>query len=208
MKYYKLIGLFMVVAGSVGAVSTAGAQDREPFDDYYCQTCHGIDGIGNSGIQAPRLAGMEDWYLQRQLELFRSGLRGRHQQDIEGLAMQPMAAKLTDSSIEEIVAWVGSWEYLPAPVTTVGDAVRGERLYATCATCHGDQAQGMASTGAPQLAGQNDWYLLTQLKNFKAGYRGSEPADTYGNQMRLMAQSVQDEEAMKDLVAYINTLGR
>lgn len=208
---YKLCGLAllaMLLAPAAYAQESSQNDQHEPFDDRYCQTCHGIDGIGNIGVQAPRLAGMEDWYLKRQLELFRAGLRGTHPQDIEGIAMQPMAAKLSDESIADIVAWVASWNYLPADTTLEGDAERGESLYATCATCHGAQGQGMESTGAPQLAGQNDWYLLTQLRNFKAGFRGNVAADTYGNQMRLMAQSLQDEEAMRDVVAYINTLGR
>lgn len=203
---YTLIVLMSLVS-FVSATAQEG-EGREPFDDRYCQTCHGIDGVGNYGVQAPRLAGMEDWYLERQLKLFRSQLRGSHPEDIEGVAMQPMAVKLTDESIADIVDWVGTWNYVPAPVTLQGDSARGQQLYATCATCHGDQAQGIESTGAPQLAGQNDWYLLTQLKNFKAGFRGSEAADTFGNQMRLMAQSLTDEQAMLDVIAYINTLGR
>ena len=48
--------------------------EREPYDDRYCTTCHGTDGKGNEGVEAPRLAGMEDWYLRRQLENFRAGI--------------------------------------------------------------------------------------------------------------------------------------
>ena len=208
IKYFKLIGLLMIAGNVTSVVFAQGGEQREPFDDRYCQTCHGIDGIGNYGIQAPRLAGMEDWYLERQLKLFREGLRGTHPEDVEGIAMRPMAAKLSDASIADIVAWVGSWEYVPAPVTLEGNVARGEQLYASCATCHGAAAQGNEAMGAPQLAGQNDWYLQTQLRNFKAGFRGNEAADAPGNQMRLMAQSLTDEQAITDVVAYINTLGR
>ena len=42
-------------------------EPREPYNDRYCTTCHGTDGRGNYGIKAPRLAGMEPWYLKRQL---------------------------------------------------------------------------------------------------------------------------------------------
>ena len=35
---------------------------------------------------------------------------------------------------------------------------------------------------------------------------GSHPQDYYGFQMGLMGQSLYDEQAMKDLIAYINTL--
>jgi cytochrome c oxidase subunit 2 len=51
-----------------------------------------------------------------------------------------------------------------------------------------------------------DWYLARQLQNFKDGIRGAHPTDYYGYQMGLMANVLQDEQAIKDLVAYINTL--
>ena len=42
---------------------TTAAAEREHYNDRYCTTCHGTDGRGNEGTEAPRLAGMEDWYL-------------------------------------------------------------------------------------------------------------------------------------------------
>jgi cytochrome c oxidase subunit 2 len=59
---------------------------------------------------------------------------------------------------------------------------------------------------APRQAGISDWYLLNQLKNFKQGLRGHHPEDLDGKQMRMMAQTLQDDQAMRDVVAYINTL--
>ena len=51
-----------------------------------------------------------------------------------------------------------------------------------------------------------DWYIKRQLENFRSGVRGSHLSDYYGFQMGLMAQTLHDEQAMNDLVAYINTL--
>jgi len=200
-----------VVAFSLGlvALDVAAAEPHEPVDHRFCFTCHGTDGIGSEGIQAPRLAGMEPWYLRRQLELFRSGARGTHPQDIEGMEMQPMAVILTDEDMDDIVQWASTWEYQPAAITLEGgNADRGQQLYQACAACHGAQAQGNQAMNAPTLAGQNDWYLVTQLKNFKAGFRGTGQGDRYGAQMRLMANGLADEQAIKDVVSYINTLGR
>lgn len=184
----------------------AADEGREPFNDRYCTTCHGSDGKGNEGVQAPRLAGMESWYLKRQLENFRAGIRGTHPQDIEGIAMQPMAARLSDESIADIIDWVSGWPYKPAEVTISGNENTGRQRYSSCATCHGDRAQGNEALGAPALAGQNDWYLVTQLKNFMAGYRGHHPDDVYGQQMRTMVQTLGDENGVIDVVSYINTL--
>ena len=80
----------MASLAAEGDVGVAAA-----MDDRYCTTCHGAEGIGNIAIEAPRLAGMEAWYLKRQLENFRAGIRGTHGEDIQGIAMRPMAAKLS-----------------------------------------------------------------------------------------------------------------
>lgn len=185
--------------------NSATSAEREPFNDRYCTTCHGTEGKGNEGIQAPRLAGMEGWYLRRQLENFRAGIRGTHPMDREGIAMKPMA-NLSDESMADIVEWVGGWPYVPAEVTITGDAAAGRSLYGVCATCHGDKAQGKVAMGAPALAGQNDWYLVTQLKNFVAGYRGKHAGDAYGQQMAAMVGGLGNETAILNVVSYINTL--
>jgi cytochrome c553 len=207
----KIAGFWLNLAlGSVLCVTAQAATvDGVEVSDRFCLTCHGTDGQGNQGIDAPRLAGMERWYLKRQLEIFRDGLRGTHPNDIPGMEMQPMAVILTDESIQDILDWVASWEYIPAEITmTAGDAARGQNFYQPCAACHGSNAEGNAALNAPALAGQNDWYLMNQLVNFKNGYRGDNPRDQYGSQMRVMAQTIPDENAMRDIVAYINTLGR
>jgi len=52
----------------------------------------------------------------------------------------------------------------------------------------------------------SDWYLVTQLSNFKQGIRGAHPKDMYGPQMASMAGFLADDQAASDLVAYIDTL--
>ena len=52
----------------------------------------------------------------------------------------------------------------------------------------------------------SDWYLLRQLQNFKSGVRGAHSRDRYGEQMGFMARNLKDDQAMQDLVAYMNTL--
>lgn len=210
MKKLALVCGFIYGVGSSSAL-LAQADDvgaEADMGDRYCQTCHGADGVGNKGIEGPRLAGMEPWYLKRQLENFRAGIRGTHPNDEHGIAMQPMAAKLTDASIADIVDWVGSWDYVPTKPTLEGNVTNGRAAYRTCASCHGANAEGNEALGAPALAGQNDWYMVTQLKNFRAGFRGSHEQDTFGSQMTAMAKTLANEQAIIDVVSYINTLGR
>jgi len=187
-----------VVANDVGAQAT--------INDQFCTTCHGVEGVGNQSIEAPRLAGMEEWYLRRQLENFRAGIRGTHVDDEHGLAMQPMATQLTDEGIDDLVDWIGEWEAIPTSPTLAGNVNQGRSRFQTCATCHGSNAEGNEALGAPALAGQNDWYLVTQLQNFRDGYRGAHEDDQYGQQMAVMARSLGSDQDIVNLVSYINTL--
>ena len=62
------------------------------------------------------------------------------------------------------------------------------------------------SQKAPRAAGMSDWYLQRQLKNFQDGLRGAHPRDSNGLQMSLMADTLHDDQAIDDVIAYINTL--
>jgi cytochrome c oxidase subunit 2 len=174
-----------------------------------CSTCHGPQGQGNRTLNAPKLSRQAPWYLTRQLEDFKHGIRGASDQDIYAKAMIPMAATLADdAAVRNVVAYIDSLPDDVPPATLVGDAVRGESLYRTCAVCHGARGQGVWSTHAPRLAHMSDWYLARQLRNFQRGIRGTHPEDFYGGQMSLMSKVLPDDErSVDDLLAYIHTLG-
>lgn len=87
-----------------------------------------------------------------------------------------------------------------------GDAKKGKAFYTTCVACHGDKGQGNKALNAPKIAGQETWYMVRQLKNFKAGIRGANPKDIYGQQMRPMAMTLPNDQAIEDVAAYIATL--
>jgi cytochrome c oxidase subunit 2 len=87
-----------------------------------------------------------------------------------------------------------------------GDAAKGKTLYGTCAACHGVNAEGNPALNSPALTGLQDWYMVRQLKNFKDGIRGSDPKDVFGAQMRPMAMTLPNDQAMEDVVAYIRSL--
>ena len=75
-----------------------------------CANCHGKQGQGIQALNAPRTAGMSDWYLARQLENFKSGVRGAHTDDIYGQQMALMAFILKDeSSVNDLVAYMNSF---------------------------------------------------------------------------------------------------
>lgn len=87
---------------------------------------------------------------------------------------------------------------------TTGNAAKGKSLYLTCATCHGQNAEGMQALGAPALADQEPYYLKQQLQNFRTNKRGVHAKDVYGAQMAPMAKTL-DSQGIKDVIAYIKT---
>lgn len=191
-----------VAAGDVEVIAPAAGKAAYMI----CSTCHGAEGEGNTALNAPALAGQEDWYLKRQINKFKDGVRGTHADDLYGMQMRPMAMALTDEAkIDEVVAYIAS---LPpvAPVSTLGgDVEKGKAAYMLCQACHGADAEGNPTMNAPGLKHLPDWYIVRQLQNYKAGVRGTHAKDIEGMQMRPMAMTIADEQAMKDLAAFINS---
>ena len=193
-----------LLAAALGSLlGVAGAENK--FD--YCLLCHGAAANGNAGIRAPKLAGMEPWYLTRQLENFAAGIRGTPAGDASGHEMGPVGLRVKqEGTLADAVTFVGGLAPLRPVATIAGDAKHGKQLYAACASCHGAKGTGNAQLQAPALAARSDWYLVTQLKNFQAGLRGADARDTYGAQMRAVVAALPDDKAITDVVAYINTL--
>jgi cytochrome c oxidase subunit 2 len=171
-----------------------------------CAGCHGANGEGNVAVNAPRLSGQLPWYLERQLQHFKQGVRGTQDKDAFGKMMAPMAATLPDdAAVANVAAYIATLPDTRAAPTIQGNAERGRQRFATCAACHGAAGQGIAATNAPRLAGMSDWYLARQLNNFKTGMRGAHPQDIAGAQMALFAQTLPDDAAVGDVIAYLHT---
>ena len=173
-----------------------------------CQACHGADGMGNKELNSPKIAGQEPWYLERQLKNFKAGIRGADPKDRYGMQMRAMALTLADDqSIRDMVAYVSS---IPVESdveqTITGDLEAGKALYVLCQSCHGSAGEGNKTLNSPRIAGLQDWYVARQLRNFKAGIRGTKSGDMFGMQMRPMAISLTDDEAINNVAAYIATL--
>ena len=175
-------------------------------DYYYCITCHGTEGRGNVSIEAPRIGGMSPWYLEQALTSFREGWRGVHEDDYNGGEMRPMAVALRDGdAVRAAAEHFAAFEGAETPETVEGDAARGQGLYATCIACHGAAGQGNEALRAPALANQSDWYMVRQINHFRTGVRGAASGDVTGAQMAAMVGVLTDEQAVRDVVAYINT---
>jgi cytochrome c oxidase subunit 2 len=172
-----------------------------------CATCHGAAGQGDQARGAPVLAGLQRWYVEAQLLKFRAGHRAYHAADIMGLQMRPMARTLpTDADVANVAAYIATLPPTVPAATIEGDTARGSQLYAPCTACHGVDGKGNEALKAPALVNEADWYIVAQLASFRSGMRGTHQSDLTGMQMRPMSLTLPDDQALRDVAAYIRTL--
>ncbi|MFT5126667.1 MAG: cytochrome c553, partial [Rhodothermales bacterium] len=193
-------------AGADSATAAPAKVDMKRGARLYalCVACHGDAGHGNRTVHAPAIAGLPAFYVEAQLVKFRDGIRGAHPDDRTGLLMRPMARTLrTESDLRSVAAHVAQMAPAQpeASADIEGDVEIGKTAYMTCMACHGDKGQGNEALKVPSFANSNDWYLLAQLKKFKAGIRGSDSRDLQGAQMTAIVATLADEEAMKNVIA-------
>ena len=73
-----------------------------------CAGCHGVGAAGNKAVMAPSLH-TSDWYLLRQMQNYKAGVRGTNPLDTFGMAMRPMAMTLpTDEAVKNVIAYIMS----------------------------------------------------------------------------------------------------
>ena len=78
-----------------------------------------------------------------------------------------------------------------------GDVKAGRAKAMMCQACHG--TDGLSKTpDAPNIAGQTEPYLVTQLQAFKSGTRKNDA-------MSLVAPSLSDKD-VEDLAAYFSAI--
>jgi cytochrome c553 len=204
------LSLLCALSSVAMGCSVAGPPPTPPGAELFqlCAQCHGETALGNRAVNAPSIAGLPQWYIEAQLKKFKAGGRGTHFDDLTGMQMRPMALSFhSDAEITAAAAYVAALPaQKPAPALTGGDATRGKTLYGVCTACHQADGSGNEALKAPPLTHANDWYIASSLKKFKAGVRGTNPLDASGALMRPMSQTLVDDQAIEDVVAYIATL--
>jgi cytochrome c553 len=198
-----VVGLAMQVVAPAASATEARAKAIYKI----CAPCHGDQAEGKPELSAPSIAGLPEWYLNAQIKKFREGVRGKHPKDEAGMRMRPLARTIPkEEDVGIVVKYVSEMKRPDSPRTIFGNVAAGEETYKVCIACHGADGAGNKDLNAPPIRGANDWYLLTQLKNFKNKVRAGNPAtDPTGATMAPMA-AILDDEAMKNVVTYINAL--
>lgn len=91
---------------------------------------------------------------------------------------------------------MGVGAFAVEPVMLQGDAAHGKTLTTTCVACHGVDGKALIPT-YPNLAGQDQGYLLISLQEFKKGATGTRNNPIMGG----MVAALSDQD-MADLAAY------
>lgn len=148
----------LLCAGPLAA-EIVGDRDAGRKISGQCRTCHGADGYATIPI-APHIGGESESYLRAQLTAFRDGTR-------EHEMMTIVAANLSDQQIADLAAWYGGHG---ARAELTADAAEAPEL---CIACHGADGMHLADD-VPNLAGETNIYIDTQLKAFRSGQREHE----------------------------------
>jgi cytochrome c553 len=193
-KNLLLLGLIFCAAARAGA-PVIDLELGEEINET-CAGCHGEYGQGSIDGEYPRLAGLTDVYIARQLRLFKQRKR-------INIPMLPYTneRELPEEDLVSIAAYLASIE-LPTRLPPIneaefdalarlqaskkvvnigtypGDVEAGRRFYRKeCASCHGRDGYGDDKKGIPQLAGQYSAYLLKQVEDIRAGERFHDDPD-------------------------------
>lgn len=187
-----------------------------------CITCHGADGKGMAASAFPRLSGLPEAYIAKQLGDFRSGARANP-------IMQPIAQALSEEELAAVARGYAQRPQVnvrggpverPVPGSGAWIALRGawERNIPECTLCHGPSGLGVGDA-FPPLAGQSASYIEAQLHAWRgtpaiAASRKTKAvaaqAPTRHNDpnglMRHIAADLSDSE-IKAVAAYFAGLG-
>lgn len=172
-----------------------------------CAACHGMDGAGQALAGYPRLAGLPERYIVKQLDAFADGSR-------ESAIMERIAGSLSSDEKQQVASYYASLSYPEA----AHDASRspepdvlehGKRIALlgkwdqnapACVRCHGENGNGVAPF-FPPLAGQHAEYIEKELHRMKDGGRHNDPVGL----MRAVAANLSDDD-MHAVAVYFASL--
>ncbi|EAS47928.1 cytochrome c4 [marine gamma proteobacterium HTCC2207] len=172
-----------------------------------CAGCHANDG--NSMVAAfPKLAGLGEKYLHRQLQGIKSGERvivemtglldANSDQDLQDMAAFYDSQQRTIAGAQEI-SLIGYSD--PAEALELGENLyRAGNLKTgvpSCTGCHSPAGTGNGPAGYPALGGQHAGYIESQLLKYQSGERAS------GANAKIM-QGVAERLSNKEIKAVAN----
>jgi cytochrome c oxidase subunit 2 len=115
LKSDKAVDDVIAYIKSLGAIVTeitlegGDANKGKSHYQMVCGACHGPGAKGNESLHSPNLIGMEDWYVKRQIENFKAGVRGSEPGDLYGSQMLQISNSIQDEqTILDLTAYFHS----------------------------------------------------------------------------------------------------
>lgn len=195
-----------------------------------CAICHGTQAQGNDKRDGPTLAGLQPWYIEKQLTNYMNGVRGYSDEDVIGKFMRGTHGMLRNAeTIRSLAEYIQQFEpgaeldrnaigprpfvwnspYAGIDASITPDAEAGGKTYNTlCIACHQADGRGNEALAAGNLNHLSKLYMERQLMYFRDGLRGAHPDDTTGKQMAAIAATLTTDQAITDVVAYILELNQ
>jgi cytochrome c553 len=214
MRFQYILGVAVIGTASLlcasVALATEAAASYKPGDatagaakSAICGACHGVDGNPPTS-QYPKLAGQNENYIARQIELMKDNKRANP-------VMMGFIATLSVQDMHDIGAYFASKSSLPG-VTDAKYVATGEKYYRggdadyrlpACMACHGPDGRGNPGAMYPQLAGQYADYITAKLKDYRSGKGFSD--DEHGKIMTVVAKPLSDDD-IAALASYVEGL--
>jgi cytochrome c553 len=170
------------------------------FADRNCAWCHGAAARGFA--TAPQLAGQRQEYLKNQLLQFKNHTRDN---PLSKKYMWSASVDIDEAMARELAVYFST---LDSEAFKDGDeeqAAAGRALYqagipaaniASCAICHGPDAQGARQI--PRLGGQSYYYLKRKLRQWGEGYHATPARPMPGIATKL------SEDQIEVLASYLS----
>lgn len=194
MKLHSGLSLFYVLTCLFSAPTQAFDYDPDIGEEIneVCAGCHGEFGQGGKDGEYPRLAGMPEIFITKQLLLFRERKRPNMamveyvddrqmpDEDIHNISRFLSEIQLNTRlpAVDETAPGFNAYERLLESKKLMqiarakGDIKKGHKLYKKeCASCHGSDGYGKKKKGTPLLAGQYTNYLWKQVKKLREKIR-------------------------------------
>lgn len=195
---------FCMLAIMILMTNVAYAESDKLSTKVKAEPCEGCHGVGGNSVTAifPKLAGLHENYLIKQMQEFKSGKR-------VDATMNAMASTLNDEDIKDLAAYFASQEQKIEKSEKMN--LEGKQLYnggkptlglPACAACHGINGTGLASAGYPLLRGQFAAYISKTLTDFQQNERNND----MNHIMRDIAKKLSPEEinAIAEYISVFN----
>lgn len=199
----RLIAGVVLGVGLTAMAHGAGDPAAGEQNAAVCAACHGQGGAQPIMAVYPKLSGIGEKYLYRQLVDIKTGVRPIPE-------MTGLLDNMSDQALLDLAAYFDQQDMVVGQADPAL-AEQGQALYrggnmatgvAACAGCHNPKGAGNEPAGYPVLGGQSADYVAKQLTAYRDGERAAGANATI---MMDVASKLSDAE-IKALANYVSGL--